>query len=94
MRIEDNYNASRSILDLQEGRFTNSFPVHQLYLEGKLSEVTFELLRVDNPVTLYRLKLNQAVRRQLLQAYEQFFMYHVSDFGRLKTVKVLEELLG
>jgi hypothetical protein len=34
------------------------------------------------------------MRRQLLQAYEQFFEYHISDFGRLKTVKVLEELLG
>ncbi|MES2648252.1 MAG: DNA repair protein RecO [Bacteroidota bacterium] len=93
-RPEDNYSNECSILDLQEGRFVNQFPVHQLYLEGKLSEITFELLQTDNPVTLYRIKLQQQTRRQLLQAYEQFFMYHISDFGYLKTVKVLEEVLG
>lgn len=93
-QIEDNYDASHTILDLQEGRFTEGYPLHQLYLDGKLGEITFGLLQTDNPVTLYRLKLNQSVRRQLLQAYEQFYEYHISDFGRLKTVKVLEEILG
>lgn len=93
-RIEDNYSTNCAILDLQEGRFTPGYPEHQLYLDGKLSETTFELLRTDNPVTLYRLKLNQQMRRQLIQAYEQFFVYHISDFGYLKTVKVLEEVLG
>lgn len=93
-RIEDNYDNTRSILDLQDGRYIAGYPVHQLYLEGKAAEITFELLRTDNPVTLYRLKLNQAMRQQLLQAYEQFFEYHISDFGRLKTVKVLQEVLG
>ena len=92
--IGDNYSADSSILDLQEGRFTATYPTHQLYLEGKLSQATFELLNTHNPVTLYRLKLNQSIRRQLLQAYEQFFVYHISDFGYLKTVKVLEEILG
>lgn len=93
-RLEDNYSATCPILDLQEGHFTPGYPEHQLYLDGKLSETTFELLQTDNPVTLYRLKLNQLIRRQLLQAYEQFFVYHISDFGHLKTVKVLEEVLG
>jgi DNA repair protein RecO (recombination protein O) len=93
-QIEDNYDETHPILDLQEGRFTMGYPLHQLYLDGKLSEVTFELLQIDNPVTLYRLRLNQAIRRQLLHAYEQFYEYHISDFGRLKTVKVLEEILG
>ena len=56
--------------------------------------MTSELLDMQNPVTLYRVKLNQSQRRDLLQAYEQFFIYHIPDFGSLKTVKVLEELLG
>jgi DNA repair protein RecO (recombination protein O) len=93
-RLEDNYTADCAVLDLQEGRFTPGYPEHQLYLDGKLSETTFDLLQTNSPVTLYRLKLNQLIRRQLLQAYEQFFVYHISDFGHLKTVKVLEEVLG
>lgn len=93
-RIENDFSASNSILDMKEGRFSGSVPGHPLYLEGKLSELTSELLETDNPVTLYRIKLNQLLRRQLLQAYEQFFIYHITDFGYLRTVKVLEAVLG
>jgi DNA repair protein RecO (recombination protein O) len=93
-RIENNFNSEFSILDLKEGRFLATYPEHQLYLEGRLSEVTSELLEMQNPVTLYRVKLNQLQRRDLLQAYEQFFIFHIPDFGSLKTVKVLEEILG
>jgi DNA repair protein RecO (recombination protein O) len=93
-RIENNYSQEFPFLDLKEGKFLASPPDHQLWLEGRLSEVTSELLEMQNPVTLYRVKLNQAQRRELLQAYEQFFIYHIPDFGSLKTVKVLEEVLG
>jgi DNA repair protein RecO (recombination protein O) len=93
-RIENNYSSEFPILDLKEGRFLETYPEHHLYLEGRLSEVTSELLEMQNPVTLYRVKLSQPQRRDLLQAYEQFFIYHIPDFGSLKTVKVLEELLG
>lgn len=92
--MDDDHNEEKQILDLQEGRFKADYPQHSQYLEGILSQITFALLQTDNPVTLYRIKLNQLLRRQLLAAYEQFFQYHIPDFGRLKTVKVLEEVLG
>ncbi len=93
-RIENNFSALRPVLDLRDGRFVESPPGHALYTEGRLSEITSELLATENAVTLYRIKLNQSLRRQLLQAYEQFFIYHIADFGFLRTVKVLEEVLG
>jgi DNA repair protein RecO (recombination protein O) len=90
---EDNYSELKPILDLQEGRFVADTPNHSLYLVDKLAETTFALLQTGNPITLYRVKLNQATRRQLLEAYELFFQYHINDFGRLKTVRVLEAVL-
>jgi DNA repair protein RecO (recombination protein O) len=93
-RIENNYNDAHPFLDLRDGRFVASMPDHPLYLEGVMSEATSGLLANDNPVTLYRVKLNQGVRRQLLQAYEQFFVWHIADFGSLRTVKILEALLA
>lgn len=93
-QIEANYDAGHPVLDLREGRFSDSYPMHQLCLDGELAAFTFELLKTDNPITLYRLKLNQAMRRQLLQAYSLFYEYHITDFGHLRSVKVLEELLG
>jgi DNA repair protein RecO (recombination protein O) len=92
-QVEDNYSEQKPVLDLRDGRYVAEYPDHLLFLEGKLAEATFALLQTDNPVTLYRIKLNQTIRRQLLEAYELFFQYHINDFGRLKTVRVLEAVL-
>ncbi|MEO7310387.1 MAG: DNA repair protein RecO [Chitinophagaceae bacterium] len=92
--MEDRDDENKIILDLDEGRFTEQIPAHGNYLDGRLAGATADLLQMDNAVSLYRIKLNKSLRQQLLQAYEQFYVYHVSDFGTLKTVAVLEAVLG
>jgi DNA repair protein RecO (recombination protein O) len=93
-RIEDEYDAAHPYFDLQEGVFVPEPPLHELYTDQPLSELTHQLLQHDNAITLYRLKLNHHQRRALLQAYAHFFHYHVADFGQLKTLAVLQEVLG
>ncbi|MES2777119.1 MAG: DNA repair protein RecO [Bacteroidota bacterium] len=92
--IEDKDNEKSTILDLQEGRFTSHIPAHGNWLDGRLANAIAELLQMDNAISLYRIKLNRQLRQQLLQACEQFYIYHISDFGNLKTVAVLEAVLG
>ncbi len=92
--IEDKDDENKPILDMQDGRFTNQIPAHGHYLEDHLANATADLLQMDNAVSLYRIKLNKHLRQQLLQAYEQFYSYHLSDFGNLKTVAVLEAVLA
>lgn len=83
----------QSILDLQEGKFTSEVPAHGNYIEGRLADATAELVQIQNAVSLFRIKLNQQQRRQLMKACEQFYLYHISDFGLLKTLPVLEAVL-
>lgn len=94
LRMEDNYNDTNPFLDLQEGRFVAQIPEHNFYLDTRLAEITFGLLQTNSPVTLYRFKLNKQTRHQLLQAYEYFYQFHLQDFGYLRTVKILEEVLS
>jgi DNA repair protein RecO (recombination protein O) len=82
------------ILDLKEGEFSNSKPEHQFYLEGKQVEVTDELLKVMQPDELKDIKLNHDFRRQLLHAYETYYALHIQDFGTMRTLPVLREVLG
>ncbi|QGW29595.1 DNA repair protein RecO [Phnomibacter ginsenosidimutans] len=93
-RIDDDKPDGICFLDLQAGSFDTEPPIHGMYLDAALSQVAFELMQQDNAVTLYRIKLNQQQRRELLQGFIHFFQYHVADFGRLKTVQVLQEVLG
>jgi DNA repair protein RecO (recombination protein O) len=92
-RINDDYNDSRNILDLQEGRFLTNHPSHPHYLEDKLSSYTSLILKTQQPVELTGLRLNQETRRELLNGYLLFYSLQISDFGTMKSLPVLQEVL-
>ena len=94
-RIEDNSRQTGElILDLQEGVFTSIVPSHSQYISGHLAEVTAQLLKAMQPSELKEIRLNQQTRRELLQSYEEFYRLHLPDFGRLKSLPILQELLS
>jgi len=93
-RISDEYSDKNSIVDLQEGMFVPERPDHFHFLEGIQAEVTSELLKMMQPGELEQLKLNHDFRRQLLFAYETYYALHIQDFGTMKTLPVLKEVLG
>ena len=79
---------------MQEGMFVSDRPDHFHFLEGKQAEVTSELLKIMQPKELEQIKLNHDFRRQLLAAYEIYYALHIQEFGVMKTLPVLKELLG
>ena len=93
-RIDDNYSVERKYLDLMEGAFTNIPPEHPYFLEDKQAEITSLLLKVRQPDELKNIKLHSDFRRHLLQALEKYYALHITDFGTMKTLPVLSEVLG
>jgi DNA repair protein RecO (recombination protein O) len=93
-RISDDRSNETPILDLQEGTYVSEKPNHLNFLEGKQAEVTSELLKMMQPHELEQLKLNHDFRRQLLFTYEAYYRLHIQDFGTMKTLPVLGEVLG
>lgn len=81
-------------LDLQEGSFFNQRPAHPHYLEGRLAIHARELQQVQQPEELKQIRLNQETRRELLHAFEKYYSLQVQDFGKMKTLPVLEAILG
>ena len=94
LRISDAYSKQNNILDLQEGEFVSARPQHLHFLEDPYSFYTSQLLKSHHPSALSEIKLNKDTRRILLNAYHDFFALHVQDFGVLKTLPVLQEVLG
>jgi DNA repair protein RecO (recombination protein O) len=93
-RITDNYSEKISFFDLQEGQFVAQRPTHPHLLEDKQAAVTSQLLKVMQPEELEDIKLNHEFRRNLLHAYETYYALHIQDFGTLKTLPVLKEILN
>ena len=46
------------------------------------------------PEELQDIKLNHDFRRNLLYAYEVYYALHVQDFGTMRTLPVLREILS
>lgn len=94
LRINDNYSENYPYLDLQEGAFVKERPSHPNFLEEKHAFVTSQLLKVQQPLELEDIKLNHDFRRSLLQAYEIYYQLQLQDFGTMRTLPVLREILG
>lgn len=93
-RFSDDYSEEHPFLDLQEGEFVHDHPIHPYFLQGQYSFITSQLLKVMQPHELRQIHLNQEMRRVLLHAYQTFYALHFPDFGVLKTLPVLQEVLS
>lgn len=93
-RFNDNYSADCCFLDLQEGDFVAHPPSHSQYIDDKQAYITSQLLKVQHPDELADIKLHHELRRNLLHFYETYYALHIQDFGRLRTLPVLREILG
>ncbi len=91
--IQGNYGEATPILDLAEGKFTDVLPEHQHYLIGELAAITSQLVTLNIYLDLEKISFNKITRKQLLDAYLQFLALHISDFGQLKSLPILQAIL-
>ncbi|MBO9619078.1 MAG: DNA repair protein RecO [Niabella sp.] len=84
---------AEALFDLQDGVFTTALPAHPFYLEPRYAQVVAELLRVRRPEELTEIQINALVRGHILATLEQYYSLHIPDFGRLKSLPVLREIL-
>ena len=91
-KMNDNYEDGLNILDLLEGNFVAKNPEHPHFIEGKYAEMTSQLLKAMHPFELTQFKFHQDTRRALLQHYLNYYSLHISDFGQMKTLTILQEI--
>ena len=92
-RMNDDYDEEQNILDLQEGNFITERPLHNYYIEGENARLTSQLLKVMQPAELAGFPLHHDLRRKLLQYYHSYYALHIQDFGEMKTMAVLQDVL-
>lgn len=93
-RINNNYSEKNKFLDLVDGNFMEDQPHHAAFLSGQLAAITSEILNIMQPEELEQLKLNYEIRRTLLVKYQEYYKLHIPDFGQMKSLVILQELLG
>ncbi|RYZ57298.1 MAG: DNA repair protein RecO [Chitinophagaceae bacterium] len=93
-RINDEFSAEKQYLDLMEGHFTEDQPSHQYYLVDREAAAVSHVLKILQPHELEQVYLNQEMRRRILHSLEQFYAMNVPEFGTLRTLPVLREIMS
>jgi DNA repair protein RecO (recombination protein O) len=93
-KIDDNFSKENCFLDLQEGNFIAELPHHTHYISGENALLSSEILKIMLPSELSQLKMNKTRRRELLSKYMDYYALHITDFGVMKTLVVMQEVLG
>ena len=93
-QIQGTYSESTPILDLQQGFFIDNIPLHPYYLSNDDARITSQILTIKKYKDLENIPLNRNIRRQLLISYQQYISVHIADFGELRSLMVLQEVLS
>ncbi len=93
-RLLNNYSDDRNIFNLHEGSFSNEVSAAPNHLTKELSFYIAELLKVLHPNGLSEIKMNRNIRSSLLKSLENYYVWHVPEFGTMKTLNILSEVLG
>jgi DNA repair protein RecO (recombination protein O) len=93
-QLQGEFNNRTPVLDLQEGSYVTDIPTHFFYVTGELAETTSQLNAIDFYNDLEKIHLSRNIRRQLLDAYKEYLSLHIDGFGELRSLNVLQEVLG
>jgi DNA repair protein RecO (recombination protein O) len=93
-RLQNNYSDERNLFNCREGNFANKILSNDYFVEAGISYYISQLSQAMQPTDLTGIKLNKNIRRTILSALENYYAFHISEFGVMKTLPVLHELLG
>lgn len=93
-KMDGIFSEKNQVLDVLNGSFINYRPNHFHFVEGEPAEYISIINSMNNFFELKNLQLNKNIRRDLLSVLQLYFTLHIADFGELKSVKVLQEVLS
>ena len=80
-----------SYFDLQEGVFINSEPPYPHYISGSFAEM-FHHLSMTSFNNLSDLSFSASQRRKMLNTLVAYYQLHLTGFGEIKSLEVLQQL--
>lgn len=93
-QIQGIFTNESPVLDLQEGMFVMEIPFHPHYVTGLTADMLSKLNRVSTFSGLEKIALGRNTRKELLLVLHHYMSLHVPDFGELKSLPVLQEVLS
>ncbi len=94
LSILDNYSAQNNLFSVSEGKFVSKSLINEPGADEQVSHSISQLLKAMRPSELAEIRLNKNIRKAILATLENYYQYHIAEFGAMKTLPVLHELMG
>ncbi|HEY5391201.1 MAG TPA: DNA repair protein RecO [Hanamia sp.] len=92
-RLQNNYSEKRNKFNFPEGNFSEENSVEAGNAGAEVGFYISELLKAIHPNDLSEIKMNRKIRDVILKIMENFYAWHIPEFGKMKTLDVLSEIL-
>lgn len=92
-RLQNNYSEKRNKFNFPEGNFSEENSVEAGNAGAEVGFYISELLKAIHPNDLREIKMNRKIRGVILKIMENFYAWHIPEFGKMKTLDVLSEIL-
>jgi DNA repair protein RecO (recombination protein O) len=92
-QLLDNYSEKRNVFSLKEGKFSTEELAASEHLNKETSYYISQLLKAIHPDDLTEIKMNRNIRSLVLKSLESYYAWHVPEFGQMKTLTVLHEVI-
>lgn len=93
IRLQDNYSEEKNVFNLKEGNFSALNSASPDHLSIEISYHLSQLLKAIHPNDLNEIKLNRNTRKDILKSIQSYYAWHIPEFGSMKTLPVLSEIL-
>jgi DNA repair protein RecO (recombination protein O) len=87
-------NEKNNVLDLVNGKFLSEIAHHSQCYKGDVIPLLKELIRVMHPDELTEISLNRTKRQEMLDLLEKYYSIHLPEFGKLKTLPIIKQLMN
>jgi DNA repair protein RecO (recombination protein O) len=92
--IQGEYNSTTPVIDLMEGNFVHQIPDHSYYASQEVAKTISQFLQIQFYNDLEKIEINRNTRRQLISTLHQFIALHVQDFGEMRSLAIMQEVLS
>jgi len=91
--LQGKYSISTPVLDVREGQFVTSTPMHPYFLEGAEAQTASTFLQVQFYNDLDNIVLNGLQRKKILELFQLSLSWHYKKFSEIKSLPILQEVL-
>lgn len=93
-QVQGAFSRLTPVLDLKEGLFISEAPAHPHYITGEVASYASRINSIQFYNDLEEIPMTRTIRRELLDALQQYVALHIADFGSLRSLTILQEILS